>query len=122
MTFLWTALYVKDLNSTINFYTEIVGLQVLKRFQAGPSTEIAFMGNGVDRETRLEFLADKTAKPSVTGESISIGFAVNSVSEMIETVKKKGISLHKDRMETPTSIYFSVKDPNGLSVQFFQMK
>jgi lactoylglutathione lyase len=46
MTFLWTALYVKDLNSTINFYTEIVGLQVLKRFQAGPSTEIAFMGNG----------------------------------------------------------------------------
>jgi lactoylglutathione lyase len=122
MKFLWTALYVRDLDATINFYTDLVGLKVLKRFQAGPNTEIAFMGNGVDGETKLEFLKDKSVEPSVPGENISIGFAVNSVNDMIKKVKENGITISKDLFETPTSSFFYVKDPNGLNVQFFQMK
>ena len=44
MKFLWTTIYVKNLDESIAFYANLVGLQVVKRFPAGPGMEIAFYG------------------------------------------------------------------------------
>lgn len=122
MKFLWTAVYVKNLDESIAFYTEMAGLQVLKRFPAGPGMEIAFMGNGSNNETMLELLADHNNSTVSYSESISIDFAVDSLDAMMDTAKSKNIPVHKGPFETPSSKYFCVKDPNGLSVQFFQQK
>ena len=40
MKFLWTALYVKNLDESIAFYANLVGLQVVKRFPAGPGNRV----------------------------------------------------------------------------------
>lgn len=122
MKFLWTAVYVKNLDESIAFYTEKAGLQVLRRFSAGPGVEIAFMGNGSNNETMLELLADNNNSIVSHSESISIDFAVDSLDVMMDTVKSKNIPIHKGPFETPSSKYFCIKDPNGLNVQFFQQK
>ena len=122
MKFLWTTIYVKNLEESIAFYTELLGLQVQKRFPAGPHVEIAFMGNGTHDETLVELLEDRTSSKVHFSEFISIGFAVDSVQEMLQTVKSKGIPIHSGPIETPSSTFFCVKDPNGLSIQFFEQK
>jgi lactoylglutathione lyase len=122
MKFLWTAINVADLDESIEFYANLLGLKVQKRFLAGPAMEIAFLGNGTDNETLLELLADGNSGEINYGESISIGFAVDSVDAMLEKMKTESITVCRGPIETPRSIFFYIKDPNGLNVQFFQQK
>ncbi len=122
MKFLWTTLYVKNLDDSIAFYTDLAGLQVQRRFPAGPGIEIAFLDNGIEDETLVELLADSGKTAIEHSEFIAIAFAVDSVDTMLETIKDKGIKLHGGPVETPAMKYITVKDPNGLNVQFFQQK
>lgn len=122
MKFLWTAIYVKDLDESVAFYQGLVGLKPLRRFPAGPTTEIAMMGNGADGETLLELLQDSARGGVNYTEHISIGFAVDSLAGMLDVVKQKGIPVHSGPIETPRSKFFYVKDPSGVMVQFFQPK
>lgn len=122
MKFLWTTIYVKNMDESIAFYSDLLGLQVTKRFPAGPGMEIAFMGNGADNETLVELMADSRNNAVSFGEFISIGFAVDSADDMLSTVKGKNIPVHSGPIETPGFKFFCIKDPNGLNVQFFQQK
>jgi lactoylglutathione lyase len=122
MKFLWTSIYVKNLDESIAFYSNLVGLQMLKRFPAGPGMEIVFMGNGINNETQVELMADRNKRTVNHSDFISIGFAVDSIDTMLDIVKSKNIPVHDGPFETPGSKFFSIKDPNGLNVQFFQQK
>jgi lactoylglutathione lyase len=122
MKLLWTTLYVKNLEDSIAFYADLAGLQLQRRFPAGPGIEIAFMGNGAENETLVELLADSSKTAINYSDFISIGFAVESVDKMLATVQSKNIRVYGGPVETPSMKYFTVKDPNGLSVQFFQQK
>jgi lactoylglutathione lyase len=122
MKFLWTTIYVKNLDESIAFYSDLAGLQVLRRFPAGPAMELAFMGNGINNETQVELLADSSKNAVHFSEFISIGFAVDSIDAMLDKVKSKNISVHDGPFETPGAKIFIIKDPNGLNVQFFQQK
>lgn len=122
MKFLWTTIYVTNLDESIAFYSDLLGLQQLKRFPAGPGVEIAFMGNGTDDETLVELLADSNNSSVNFTEFLSIGFAVDSADAMMNTVESKNIPIHNGPIETPSSKFFTIKDPNGVNVQFFQQK
>jgi lactoylglutathione lyase len=122
MRFLWTSIYVKNLDESIAFYSGLPGLQMLKRFPAGPGMEIAFMGNGIENETLVELMAESGSSAVSYGEGISVGFAVESLDAMLDAVKSKNIPIHSGPFETPGSRFFTIKDPNGLNVQFFQQK
>lgn len=122
MKFLWTTIYVKNLEDSIAFYTNLLGLKVINRFPAGPGIEIAFMGNGSENETLVELLADSKNSDVNFSEFISIGFAVDSADAMFDTVKSKNIPVNSEMIETPGFKFFTVKDPNGLNIQLFQQK
>ena len=122
MEFLWTTICVKKLEESIAFYSNLLGLQVVRRFPAGPGIEIAFMGNGIDGETLVELLADSNHNEVSYSEFVSIGFAVDSVDVMLETVKRENITVYNGPFETPGAKYFIIKDPNGVNVQLFQQK
>ncbi len=122
MKFLWTTIYVRNLDESIAFYSDLAGLKLTKRFPAGPGIEIAFMGNGTSDETLVELLADSNNNAVNHGEYISIGFAIDSVDTMLEVLKNKNIPVHSGPVETPSFKFFTIKDPNGLNVQFFQQK
>ena len=120
MKFLWTTIHVRNLDESIAFYSDLLGLQVLRRFPGRPGMEIAFMGSGTADETALELLADRNVSAIHYSEFVSIGFAVDSVDAMLETVKSKNIPVHTGPFETHGSKFFTIKDPNGFIVQFFQ--
>lgn len=122
MSFLWTTIKVKDLEESIEFYEDIVGLKLQRRFEAGPKREIAFMA-AADDKTEVELIDDQEKNQSDLGKDISLGFEVASVSEKIESLKKKGIEIEEGPIApNPQIEFFYVLDPNGLKIQFAENK
>jgi len=118
MKFCWSTLMVKSLEESLKFYTEIVGLNVGRRFNAGPGVEIAFLGDG---ETKIELICNKAIKEVEMGHYISLGFEVNSVDETMDFLKEKGINIHSGPFQpNPHMKFFYVIDPNGLKIQFVE--
>lgn len=118
MKFCWSTLRVNNMDESLKFYQEIVGLEVNKRFEAGPGVEIVFLGDG---ETKIELIYDKNSKEVDLGEDISLGFEVDSVDKMMKFVKEKGIDIHSGPIQpNPHTKFFFVMDPNGLRIQFVE--
>lgn len=122
MKYLWTTIHVKNMDESILFYSDLLGLQVMQRFPAGPGNEIAFLGNGLENETLVELYANSNNAIVNFNDFISIGFAVESIDAMLDTVQSKNIPLYGSLIETPKFKWFTIQDPNGLNVQFFEQK
>lgn len=114
----WCTIYVKDMEESLKFYREIVGLKKKTRFKAGPEMEIVFLGEG---ETKIELIYDKSKKEVNIGEDISLGFKVDSLDKMMEFVMEKGIEIHSGPFQpNPNTRFFFILDPNGLKIQFVE--
>ena len=118
MKFYWCTITVSNMEESLKFYQEIVGLSIDRRFSTGPGMEIAFLGDG---ETKVELISNPNHKSSNNIEGISMGFEVKSVDEMIKLIKDKGLEVHSGPFQpNPHIKFFFVKDPNGISVQFVE--
>jgi lactoylglutathione lyase len=118
MSFCWSTLRVNDLDRSILFYTEIIGLELIERFSAGPKTEIAFLGNG---ETKVELLCDGTGRTVSVGNDISWGFTVTSLEDSLSLVREKGIVIESGPIQPgPHVRFFFIRDPDGLKVQLVE--
>lgn len=119
MAFLWTTITVKNMEESLKFYQEIVGLPLSRRFGAGPGVEISFLG---DDETKVELIRIEEMEMPNIGTDISMGFAVKSIDEKIAFLEEKGIKLHSGPFApNPHTKYFFIIDPNGLKIQFVEM-
>lgn len=118
MKFCWTTIMVKDMEESLKFYQEVVGLTVDRRFKTGPAGEIVFLGDG---ETKVELIFNEGNKGIEIGKDISLGFEVGSVDKMLEFVKGKGIAVQGGPFQpNPHVKFFYVLDPNGLKIQFVE--
>lgn len=120
MKFVHSTLYVRDMEVSLRFYREIVGLEVVRRFPAGPGREIAFLGDG---ETKIELICDGAHKQINAGTDISWGFEVDSIGELIEFVKSKGVEIHSGPFKpNPNTEFIYILDPDGMKIQFIAVK
>ncbi|TCL62601.1 lactoylglutathione lyase [Hydrogenispora ethanolica] len=118
MKFCWSTLRVKDLEESIKFYTDIVGLEVVNKFSAGPGVEIAFLDSG---ETKIELICDGENRDSNVGNDISWGFEVGSLDKALALVKEKGIPVDSGPLQpNPHVKFFFIKDPNGMKIQLVE--
>lgn len=118
MKFCWTTLHVKNLEKSLAFYTEVVGLQVNRRFSPSPNMEIAFLGEGT---TELELIQDgQVPERPVVG--ISMGFIADRTLEEIREVLNNQGYLQQSETYSPNPAirFFYVEDPDGFKVQFVE--
>jgi len=117
MKFCWCTLGVKDMEESVKFYRDIVGLPVNRRFPAGPGLEIAFLGEG---ETKVELICGEKY-PALAAAGISLGFEVKSLDGTMQFIKEKGLEAASGPFQpNPHIKFFYVKDPDGHSVQFVE--
>jgi lactoylglutathione lyase len=116
MRYCWTTLQVKNLDESIAFYRDIVGLPVMNRFFATKDTEIAFLGEG---ETQIELI--DTSLASDPGSMITLGFATDDLNELMKQLKQKHIRIESGPIQPNEHIIFIyIRDPNGVRIQFSQ--
>lgn len=116
MKFLWTTILVNNMDESLKFYEEILGLKLADRFQAGPGMEISFLGEG---ETKIELICNENLKKLDAGNRVTLGFNVESLDEMVQFVKDKGINIITGPIQpNPRIKYFIIQDPNGVKIQF----
>lgn len=118
MKYCWTTLVVKDMEESLKFYKDTVGLKENRRFKAGPGVEIVFLGEG---DTLIELMTSPQPRELSIGTDISLGFEVTRVDQMIDDFKNKGIQIHSGPFSpAPNVKFFFVLDPNGYKIQFVE--
>ena len=120
MKFCWTTIMVKDMQDSLKFYQDIVGLCIHSRMGAGPGIEIVFLGDG---ETKVELICNTSEKNVSFGKDISIGFEVASLDAKMDLVKAANVQIHSGPFQpNPFVRFFYILDPDGLKIQFVEHK
>ena len=117
MKFCHITLSVKDIEASLRFYKDITGLEVKRRFAAGPDTEIAFLGSG---DTEIELISGGAAHDGAEqGQGVSLGFVAGSLEDTIALLREKGYETDGTILSpNPHVSFFFARDPDGYSVQF----
>ncbi len=118
MKFCWTTLHVKNMEESLKFYQEIVGLPLIRQSKISPEFELAFLGSG---ETQVELIYDQSKELDYKNNTISMGFLTNSLDEFMDEINKKGIPIFAGPIQpNPTIRFMYLLDPNGIKVQFIE--
>lgn len=112
----YITIMVRDIEKSLVFYQELVGLQLVRRFNPGQG-EIAFLVNKQD-ETMIELIQfEHMEKVSATGMIMSY-----SAGDKLAQVREKTLALGYEPTEIvdagPKPTYFRVADPDGIIVEF----
>ena len=120
MKFVHVTLSVKDLEASMKFYQEIVGLEVTRKFTSGSGSEIVFLSSGSSGDTEVELIASRGDDSGESGKGISLGFeSTLPMDEMIALLKEKGYEPDGSTSSpNPNTRFFFVRDPDGYRIQF----
>jgi len=122
MRILHTMLRVGDLDKSINFYTEVLGMQLLrqKEYPKGEFT-LAFLGYGPESENPALELTYNWGKDNY---EIGTGFGhiainVEDVYKAVEQAKEKGAEVIREAglMSAGDTILAFLKDPDGYEIE-----
>ncbi|MCH4889613.1 VOC family protein [Acidaminobacter sp. JC074] len=116
---LWTSIFVKNMDESVKFYHEILGLEMDRRYSPGPGMEIAFLGKG---ETKFELMCQEGFEVSHTA-SVSTGFQVASLEESYQQMKTLGVKIATEPFSpSPYISFFFIEDPDGYRIQLVELK
>lgn len=125
MRLLHTMIRVGDLDRSIKFYTEVLGMKLLRRndYPGGKFT-LAFVGYGDESDhTVLEL----TYNWGVASYDLGSGFGhlaleVDDAYQACEAVKQRGGKVTREAgpMQHGTTVIAFVQDPDGYQIEFIQ--
>lgn len=125
MRMLHTMLRVGDLDRSIKFYTEILGMKVLRReeYPDGEFT-LAFVGYGDEREnTVLELTYNWGTSIYDLGRAFGhIALEVDDAYKACEAVKQAGGKVVREAgpMKHGKTVIAFIEDPDGYKIEFIQ--
>lgn len=117
MKILHTSITVKDMEESIQFYRDVVGLELISRMEIPENqAEIAFLG---DKETdaRLELTYWREKKDWNEGDELDhIAFAVSDMEKAMKRFRKLNVEITKEpySLQGSTTRIAFIKDPNGI--------
>lgn len=127
MRILHTMLRVGDLKRSIDFYTGVLGMRVLRQrdYPDGRFT-LAFVGYGAeDEEAVLELTHNwDTSKYDLGTGYGHVALEVDDAYRACEDVKKRGGKVTREAgpMKHGTTVIAFVEDPDGYKIEFIQRK
>lgn len=89
MTFSWATIRVRNLEDSLAFYHNLLGLPIHDRF-GPPGHQIVMLGT--DPGTKLELIESAEPLPEVPAPGLSLGFAPENMRKLLSTLEAAGIS------------------------------
>ena len=126
MRMLHTMLRVGDLDKSITFYTEVLGMQLLRRkeYRSGRFT-LAFLGYGPESEqTVLELTHNWDTSSYELGDAYGhIALGVEDIRSTCAAISGKGGRVVREPgpMKHGSTVIAFVEDPDGYKVELIEM-
>jgi len=127
MRLLHTMLRVSDLNRSIQFYTEVLGMRLLRRqeYPRGKYT-LAFVGYGDENDnTVIEFTQNWEVSEYELGDAFGhISIEVDDVYVSAEKIRKQGGKVIREPgpMNAGTTVVAFFEDPDGYQIELIAKK
>ena len=127
MRLLHTMIRVGDLRRSIDFYTKVLGMSLLRQkdYPEGEFT-LAFLGYGDESEnTVIELTHNWDTDEYVMGDGFGhLAIEVDDVYQATEKIKKLGCKIVRDAgpMNAGTTIIAFVEDPDGYAIELIGVK
>jgi lactoylglutathione lyase len=118
---LHTRMRVSDLDQTINFYTNVLGLEVLERKTSPRGSQLAFL-----RVPNSEELIELTSFPpsgpvKVQEDLVHLAFQVESLDETVASLNAMGVKVTDGPTQTSSGSRFIFIDaPDGYEVELIE--
>lgn len=119
MKFIHTTAYTRDLDKSIEFYENVMGLKVVRRFQTPDEKEIAFLdaGNGV----QIEFIQYANGYAPPVERMPSWAFEAEDFDAMLKYIEESDEHrVEQGPVEVPGGRFFFFYDYNGVYVQIME--
>ena len=120
---LHTRLRVNDLERTVKFYREILGLEEIKRHKSPRGSELAFLkAHGSPEEIEICFLPG-SEPVKVQPDLMHLAFEVDSLPEFEKHLARHGLKYSDGPTTTSNGTTFAFVDaPEGYEIELIQKK
>ncbi|MCZ8523529.1 MULTISPECIES: VOC family protein [Paenibacillus] len=113
---------VSDMDASIRFYTEVLGLRLARREQIENGPELGFLSFPGSEQVEIELVGRGTDGMSPSGIVNHLAFTVSDIEQELERLRGLGIRLQD---EQPKVILNGVKiaffeGPDGERLELFQ--
>lgn len=116
-----TMIRVKDLDATLAFYTDFLGLKEVKRAPIGDEATLVFLTDEAERY-HIELTYNHGKDDYELGDQFGhLAFYVEDLDEVITKAESIGMWFRRSRPEM-SSRYIFVKDPNGYDIEILEKK
>ena len=123
---LHTMLRVRNLEKSIDFYTRLLGMEVLRRTDyAGGKFTLAFVGYGdEDTNTVIELTHNwDQVEPYELGEGFGhIAIGVSNIYSTCDQLSSEGVSIPREPgpMMHGTTVIAFIEDPDGYKIELIE--
>lgn len=120
MYFCWVTLPVRDLQKSLNFYHQILGLPIASKYET-EAIEMVMLGE--EDKPKIELIRTFGKEPVHTSSDITVGIAVESMASAYKLLKENNISVLRGPIApNPNLQFIFINDPDGYEVQLVEMK
>jgi len=118
----FTTIEVKDLEESVDFYTQVLCLKEVKRFSPSPTMKFVFVqgeGGGI-----IQLSENSNALKEVSTGTYAlkaVGIAVENLKGIVSCLKENNVKFLSELIETPGGIkMLFIKDPNGVTIELIE--
>jgi lactoylglutathione lyase len=113
---------VSDLEVSIDFYENVLGLDLLDRFAANEFTGLAFLGDRASGQVIVELICGEDNPFPDEGKVHHIAFTVDHIEDEIDRLRKLKVHFTNEEISTLAngSKYIFFKGPDGETLELFQ--
>jgi len=118
---LHTRMRVSDLDQTIQFYAEVLGLEVIERKTSPRGSQLAFL-KVPNSDELIELTSFPPSGPvKVQEDLVHLAFQVESLDETIASLKAQGVKITDGPTQTSSGSRFIFIDaPDGYEVELIE--
>jgi lactoylglutathione lyase len=125
-----TSIRTKDMDKSIAFYTELLGLRLIRRQKIPQNNaEIAFLQDPAGKGSRLELTLYRSQKRFVQAEYEDrvfdhLAFEISDMEATLSKMRKEGVVITDEpyRLGSTGTLIAFIEDPDGTLIELIEAK
>lgn len=114
-----TMIRVKDLDQTLEFYTDFLGLRELRRKPIGDEATLVWLGDN-ENSYQIELTVNHGKADYELGDQFGhLAFFTDDLERVVADVEARGWWYRRSRPELKSK-YIFVRDPNGYDIEILE--